>query len=85
MCSFVSNLFRYRETSQSAFSKQSLHKSKAKILRLVTSNHSHLLWLLELKEGGCIDECTEGNVDHEHCPRPGGDFHLTWSIATWLT
>ena len=64
---------------------QSLHESKAKILRLVTCNHSHLLRLLELKEGCCVDESAEGDVDHEHCPRPGGDFHLTWSITTWLT
>ena len=62
-----------------------LHESKPKILRLVTCNNSHLIWLLELKEGGCVDESTECDIEHEDCPCSGGDFHLTRSIATWLT
>ena len=93
LCSFVSNLSRALNQLLLTLFKlnvQSRTQSEPKTLRLVafkcvTCNHSHLLWLLELKEGGCVDESAEGDVDHEHCPRPGGDFHLTRSVTTWLT
>ena len=53
-------------------------------LKSVTSNNSQLLGFLKLKEGGCIDQGAEGDVDHEHGPRPGGDLHLAWAVAARL-
>ena len=52
-------------------------------LKKITRNDSNWLGLLELKEGGGVDEGREGDVDHEHCPCSGGDLHLTRSIAAW--